>query len=162
MSLAGSWGLSALNAQKGLNYGIVPIPTPNAGDTVRVPTGGETFAVSRSASSAQQKAALAFLNWLITPKEDAQVSIQTGGVIPTIKAAVPQVLAHADSGAQMQPFVTELENGGTERTEYTGTSFSTVATTVGNAIDAAILGQKTAQQAFSSIAEAVRSEQQKG
>jgi hypothetical protein len=39
--------------------------------------------------------------------------------------------------------VAELQNGGTERTQYVGTAYFSIADTIGNAIDAAILGQET-------------------
>lgn len=161
MDLQGSWNIPSFNATKGLSYGVSQIPTRVAGQKLLVPTGGETFAISRSTPTAQQKAALAFLQWLITPQEDAKAAVQVGGLVPTVQTAVPQALPQEDP-ALMQPFVTELQNGGTERTQYVGTAYFNIADTIGNALDAAILGQETPQQAFASIAGTVQSELQQG
>jgi multiple sugar transport system substrate-binding protein len=159
MDLQGSWNIPSFNATKGLSYGVVQIPVRVPGQQLLVPTGGETFAISRTGTTAQQQAALAFLKWLITPQEDAQAAVQVGGLVPTVQAAVSTALPQEDP-AMMKPFVTELQNGGTERTQYVGTAYFNVADTIGNAIDAAVLGQETPQQAFSSIAGTVQSELQ--
>jgi ABC-type glycerol-3-phosphate transport system substrate-binding protein len=159
MDLQGSWNIPSFDATKGLSYGVAEIPTRVPGQKLLVPTGGETFAVSRAGTTAQQKAALAFLQWLLTPQEDATAAVQVGGLVPTVQTAVPKAMPQEDP-TQMQPFVTELQNGGTERTEYVGTAYFNIADTIGNAVDAAILGQETPQQAFSSIAGTVQSEMQ--
>jgi multiple sugar transport system substrate-binding protein len=159
MDLQGSWNIPSFDAAKGLSYGVAEIPTRAPGQKLLVPTGGETFAISRTGTTAQQKAALAFLQWLLTPQEDATAAVQVGGLVPTVQTAVPMAMPQ-ENPAQMQPFVTELQNGGTERTEYVGTSYFNIADTIGNAVDAAILGQETPQQAFSSIAGTVQSEMQ--
>lgn len=156
MILNGSWNIPSFNAVKGLSYGTVPIPTAAPGQKLLVPTGGETFAISHSGTTAQQQAALAFLKWLITPQQDANAAVQVGGLIPTVNAAVPLALQQEDP-AQMQAYVTELQNGGTSRTKYAGTAYNSVSVTVGNAIDAAVLGQTTPAQAFSGIAGTVSS-----
>jgi multiple sugar transport system substrate-binding protein len=159
MDLQGSWNIPSFNATKGLSYGVVQIPTRVAGQKLLVPTGGETWAISRSGTAAQQQAALAFLKWLITPQQDAKAAVQVGGLIPTVDAAVPQALPQEDPSL-MEPFVTELQNGGTERTQYAGTAYFNVANTIGNAMEAARLGQETSQQALSSISSTVKSELQ--
>lgn len=156
MLLNGSWNIPSFNAVKGLSYGTVPIPTPAPGERLLVPTGGETWAISHFGTTAQQQAALAFLKWLITPQEDAKAAVQVGGLIPTVKAAVPLALPQEDP-AQIQAYVSELENGGTSRTEYAGTAYNSVSVTIGNAIDAAVLGQTAPAQAFDSIASTVSS-----
>lgn len=157
MLINGSWQIPTFDAVKNLHYGTVQIPTPAAGQHPLVPIGGETYAIAKSGSAAQQQAALAFLRWLITPQEDAKAALGVGGMIPSVRAAVPLVLPQ-ENPAQMQPYATELENGATPRTQYTGPTFNTVATTIGNALDAAIVGQSTAQQAFAGIAAKVTSE----
>ncbi len=154
MLLNGSWMIPTFDAKKGLSYGTVEIPTRVAGQKLLVPTGGETFGISQSGTTAQQKASLAFLRWLMTPQEDAKAAVQVGGLIPTVKSAVPLALAKEDK-TQMQAYAAELQKGGTERTQYAGTAYNNLSTTVGNAIDAAVLGQKAPAQAFQSIASTV-------
>jgi ABC-type glycerol-3-phosphate transport system substrate-binding protein len=95
------------------------------------------------------------MRWLMSPQEDAKAAIQIGD-LPTVKSAVSTALPQEDP-VQMKAFETELDNGGTERTEYAGTAFNSVSVTIGNAIDAAVLGQQTPQQALRSIAGTVSS-----
>lgn len=156
----GSWNIPAFNSTKGLNYGVVELPTAAPGQKLLVPTGGETWAISRTGTAAQQRAALDFLKWIITPKEDATEAVQVGGLIPTVKSAVGLALAQEPPSLRspLAVFAKELENGGTPRTRFIGNGFSAVTTTVGNAIDAAFLGTQTPAQAFRSIAATVKSE----
>ncbi len=157
MTLNGSWNISTLNGVKGLDYGTVEIPTRVAGQKLLVPTGGETWGIPVTDSAAQKKAALGILTWMLTPQEDAAESIGQGGLIPTVKAAVPLALPKEDP-AQITPYASELQNGGTPRTEFLGTGFDQITTTIGNAIDAAVAGSETAQQAFNAIASEVQSQ----
>lgn len=161
MDLQGSWNIPSFNSTKGLSYGVAQIPTRVAGQKLLVPTGGETFAISHSGTTAQQQAALAFLQWLMSPQEDAQAAVQVGGLVPTVNSAVSQALPQEDP-TSMQPFVTELQGGGTERTQYVGTAYFNIADTIGNAIDAAVTGQSTPQQALNAIAGTVQSDLQQG
>lgn len=157
MLINGSWQIPTFDAVKGLHYGTVQMPTPKLGQHPLVPIGGEVYAISKSGTPEQQQAALGFLRWLITPQENAKASLGVGSLIPSVTAAVPLVLPH-ENAAQMQPYVDELANGATSRTLYTGPTFNTVATTIGNALDAALVGQSTTQQAFANIAATVASE----
>jgi ABC-type glycerol-3-phosphate transport system substrate-binding protein len=160
MDLDGSWNLPTMSSTKGLDYGVVEIPTRVAGQKLYVATGGETWTISRSGTPAEQQAALGFLKWLITPKEDATEAVQVGGLIPTVKSAVPMALAEEPPSLRsgLAVYAKELENGGTERTKFIGTAFNAVTTTVDNAITAAIIGTESPADAFGSIAGTVRSE----
>jgi multiple sugar transport system substrate-binding protein len=160
MDLNGSWNIPTMTSTKGLDFGVIPIPTRSSGQKLYVPTGGETWTIPRVGTSAQQQAALGFLNWLITPKEDATEAVQVGGLIPTVKSAVPMALAEEPASVRpyLQAFATELVNGGTERTKFTGTAFNAVNTAVSNAAVAAIVGSQSPANAFDSIAGTVQSE----
>ena len=109
---------------------------------------------SRDGTPAEQQAALGFLKWLITPKEDATEAVEVGGLIPTVKSAVPTALAEEPANVRpyLESFATELVNGGTERTLFTGTAFNAVNTAVSNAAVAAIVGTQSPANAFDSIA----------
>jgi multiple sugar transport system substrate-binding protein len=160
MDLNGSWNIPTMSTTKGLDYGVVPIPTRSSGQKLYVPTGGETWTISRDGTPAEQQAALGFLKWLITPKEDATEAVQVGGLIPTVKSAVPMALAEEPANVRpyLEAFATELVNGGTERTLFTGTAFNAVNTAVSNAAVAAIVGTASPANAFDSIAGTVQSE----
>jgi multiple sugar transport system substrate-binding protein len=160
MDLNGSWNIPTMSTTKGLDYGVDPIPTRTSGQKLYVPTGGETWTISRDGTPAEQQAALGFLKWLITPKEDATEAVEVGGLIPTVKSAVPIALAEEPANVRpyLEAFATELVNGGTERTLFTGTAFNAVNTAVSNAAVAAIVGSESPANAFDSIAGTVRSE----
>jgi multiple sugar transport system substrate-binding protein len=160
IDLNGSWNIPTLSSTKGLDYGVAPIPTRTSGQKLFVPTGGETWTISRDGTLAEQRAALSFLKWLITPKEDATEAVQVGGLIPTVKSAVPMALAEEPANVRpsLEAFATELVNGGTERTLFTGTAFNAVNTAVSNAAVAAIVGTQSPANAFDSIAGTVQSE----
>lgn len=164
MAEMGAWELSALGTTKGLNWGIVPLPTRTRSQTLLVPTGGETWAIPRSDPPAAKQAAFEYLKWLLTPSVDEQEAIGMGGDVPTVKQAVAPAEGAMDRksksvGEGFKAFVDELVHGGTARTEFTGTAFNAVSTTIGNAIDGAFIGKTTAGQAFdSSLASTVSSE----
>jgi multiple sugar transport system substrate-binding protein len=157
LAIVGPWEISTLNATKGLKYGIVEMPTRTTSQTLVVPTGGETWAMPTTTSGAAKAASIAFLKWLLTPSVDVKEAVGQGGLVPTVKSAVSAALKEEDP-TLMEPFAKELVNGGTPRTKYLGTAFSPATTTIGNAIDAAVTGTQTAQQALDGIASQVKSE----
>jgi multiple sugar transport system substrate-binding protein len=155
----GPWNFAALDAAKNLDWGTAEFPVPQDGDKLLVPTGGETWAIPTTDSTAQKKAALTLLNWLLSPQEDVVESVDNG-LVPTVKAAVAQAVAK--EGAPMEAFAEELEAGGTARTEFTGTETNTVETAVGNAVQQAVIGPTTASQALQGIAASVSADQKSG
>lgn len=152
MEQGGSWTLSTRDAIKGLNYGVEPIPVPKIGDRLYVPTGGETWTIPKT-DTAHEQAALQVLKWLEEPTQVVDESVWQGGLVPTVKSAIPIALKEEDP-VHMAAFATELENGGTARAQTLKVpgNFSTIATIVGNAIDAAVVGPTTAKQALDNIA----------
>jgi multiple sugar transport system substrate-binding protein len=160
MEQSGPWTIATKNAVKGLDYGSAELPTRTGHQKLLVPTGGETWTIPKTDSSAAAQAAFQYLKWLDTPATDVQEAVLQGGLVPTLKAAVAPALAKEDA-AEMEPFAEELLNGGTPRTLYLGTAFDSVSTTVGNAIDAAVVGTATTEQALTSIVSTVQSEIQK-
>ena len=51
-----------LDKHPNLHYGVVPIPTPKAGDQVKVPVGGELWVVSATANKEAAKKMLECLS----------------------------------------------------------------------------------------------------
>jgi multiple sugar transport system substrate-binding protein len=155
MEQNGPWTISTRNAVKGLDYGVVPLPVQNPGDHLYVPTGGETWAIPKS-DPATEQAAFALLKWLAQQANVVRESVMQGGLVPTVRSAIPAALKQEDP-VHMAAFATELQPGGTARayTLHNPEQFSAIATTVGNAIDAAVIGSATAQQALANIAAGV-------
>lgn len=156
MDQNGSWTIATKNAIKGLDYGVAELPTRTGQQKLLVPTGGETWTIPKS-NRVTEEAAFQYLRWLDTPKVDVQEAVLQGGLVPTLKSAVGPALKQEDPTA-MAPFAEELINGGTPRTKFLGKAFDAVSTTVGNAVDAAVIGPTTAQQALNHIASQVASE----
>ncbi|MCU1495899.1 MAG: putative sugar transporter, substrate binding protein [Acidimicrobiaceae bacterium] len=160
MEQTGSWVVSSKDAVKGLDYGTAVLPVRVPGQKLLVPTGGEVWTIPKSSNTAAEKAALQLFKWMESPSVDVKEAVMQGGLIPTVKAAIPAALKEEDP-VHMAAFATELENGGTPRTKYLGNpkSYSAIATNIGNATDAAIIGPTTAQQAFGKIASQVLAEE---
>ena len=64
MLVGGSWLMPQLDPHTDIHYGVVPIPTPKAGDQVKVPVGGELWVVS---ANANKEAAKKMLDCLSSP-----------------------------------------------------------------------------------------------
>jgi multiple sugar transport system substrate-binding protein len=152
MEQDGSWTISTRDTVKGLNYGVAPLPVRQIGQRLLVPTGGEVWTIPKS-NPTTEKAALQFLQWLEEPSTDVHEAVLQGGLVPTVKAAIPGALKLEDP-VHMAAFATELEEGGTARanTLHNPQEFNTIATIVGNAVDAAVIGPTTAKQALDNIA----------
>ena len=58
MMIGGSWLLPQLDEHPDLKYGVVPVPTPKAGEQVKVPVGGELWVVSVTANKEAAKKVL--------------------------------------------------------------------------------------------------------
>lgn len=159
MDQSGPWTIAQKNGIKGLDYGVAELPTRTGHQKLLVPTGGETWTIPKTDPPAAKKAAFQYLKWLDTPAVDVQEAVLQGGLVPTIKSAVPVALKEEDPSA-MGPFAEELINGGTPRTLYLKKAFEAVSTTVGNAIDAAVVGTETTQEALNKIVGQVKSELQ--
>ena len=113
---------------------------------------GETWTIPKT-DTAHEQAALQVLKWLEEPGQVVDESVWQGGLVPTVKSAIPVALKEEDP-VHMAAFATELENGGTARAQTLKDpgNFSTIATIVGNAIDGAVVGPTTAKQALDNIA----------
>ena len=142
MMINGPWQFPALNAVKGLNYGVASIPVPQAGDSVKVPLGGEVWTVPIT-TPAKEKAAGAVLACMNNSAN--QTSFATAvGYVPSLQSAAAQV---AQSTPALAPFVTEVATA-LSRTAEVGTKFPTIATAIETAMQSAITGAATPQQAM--------------
>ncbi len=155
MEQNGPWTISTRDAVKGLSYGVVPLPVQHAGQHLYVPTGGETWTIPQT-SKATEQAAFQLLKWMAQPSNVVRESVMQGGLVPTVKSAIPTALKQEDP-THMAAFATELQNGGTARayTLRNPQQFSNIATIVGNAIDSAVIGQQSSTRALGSIASKV-------
>ena len=142
MMINGPWQFASLNAAKGLNYGVAPIPVPQAGDKVKVALGGEMWAVPIT-TSAKQKAAGAVLACMNNATNQTTFST-AAGYVPSLQTSAAQF---AQATPALAPFVTEVATA-LSRTAEVGTKFPTIATAIETAEQSAITGAASPQQAM--------------
>jgi multiple sugar transport system substrate-binding protein len=140
----GVWNLPALN-EAGINYNVVPIPMPEGG-AAPGPMGGEVLALPLSGDEARMQAAANVINCLLSDE-----SMVTWGnlnaYIPSRQAVAEQV---AEENPMMQSFVdaAAAERARTGPPANLGPDYSKVSQPLWNAIQAALTGAKTPEQAL--------------
>lgn len=143
MMVNGPWQLPLLNAAKGLNFGIVSIPVPAAGQPSVSPLGGEVWAVGHSSPDREAKA-VAVVKCLLTPSMSSEWS-KDAGYIPSDQASAA-ALATADP--QLAPFIAEVATA-KARTAELGTQYPKVSTALYTAMQQALAGGTSPQAALS-------------
>ncbi|TDC14984.1 ABC transporter substrate-binding protein [Streptomyces sp. 8K308] len=133
MMINGSWQLAALDAEEDLDYGVVPLPTPNAGDQPATPLGGETWAVPRGE---RQERAVELLDCVLSPEHMLEWA--------RLRADVP---AHPDIAArlveeqpELAPFVASAPSA-EARTVDLGTGYPAVSQAISTALQRVATGQ---------------------
>jgi multiple sugar transport system substrate-binding protein len=142
----GPWIFPTLNKaglKYNVDYGIVPIPTKAAGQTVIAPLGGETMDIGAGGSSAQQQAAW---EWIQGMQQTATMEKVDGlnFYLPTKTAVVQQYL---QGGPEYNVFAQETENARPRTTEY-GSNYPKVSQAIWTAIQAAITGTASVSSAL--------------
>jgi multiple sugar transport system substrate-binding protein len=143
MMVNGPWQLPLLNAAKGLDFGVVQIPVPAAGDPSVSPLGGEVWAVGHTDTAREQKA-VAVVKCLLTPSMSTAWS-KDAGYIPSDQASAA---ALATSDPQLAPFIAEVGSA-KARTAELGTQYPKVSTALWTAIQQALAGGTSPQSALS-------------
>jgi hypothetical protein len=146
MMVNGPWIFPELN-QKGWKYndqyGIVPIPTDKAGQTVVAPLGGETIDLGTGGSTEQQKLAW---EWLQGMQQTSTMEHVTSLMyyLPTKPAVTDQVLK---GGPEYTVFAKETQTARSRTTEY-GANYPKVSQAIWTAIQSAITGTSSVGSAL--------------
>ncbi|GHK00179.1 sugar ABC transporter substrate-binding protein [Streptomyces sp. Y2F8-2] len=143
MMVNGPWRISELNQDKNLHWGVVPIPVRQAGQTLVTPLGGEVWTVPQTASKArQQKAAqvLACLN-------DSANMLALAEQYFTVPSRTAVASRYAEQVPSMAPFARSVEKA-RARTGELGVKWPKAATGIYTAIQAALTGEQTPQEAL--------------
>jgi sn-glycerol 3-phosphate transport system substrate-binding protein len=135
--------LSNIKANAKFPFGVAMLPSHKRAGS---PTGGGNFHLFKSASPAQQKAALRFLRWLTSPERAAQWGIDTGYVAtrpdawetPAMRAYVAAFPAAAVARDQLKVAVPELSTHDNQQ----------VTQTLDDELQAALLGSKQPKAAL--------------
>jgi multiple sugar transport system substrate-binding protein len=144
MQQNGVWNLSALEKSK-IKFGVVPIPKPDGG-AAPGPMGGEVLTIPVGNDPATLQAAGKIVNCLLSDKEMLEWA--------TLQAYIParQTLAQqaAQSDPNMLPFVqaAAAERSRTGPPANLGPNYNKVSQPLWNAIQAALTGAKTPQDAL--------------
>lgn len=151
MMINGSWNLNKLDADKALHYGIVPMPTPQAGGKPTVALGGEIGTVPVT-SQAGQQAAGKVLSCLLSDQ-----NMTTWDTAHSLVPGRKDVAAkYAQQYPEMQSFVAEVETA-KSRTAVLGAKYQPLSTALGTAIQSALTGQKSPAQALAEAQQAAGS-----
>lgn len=148
MMVNGPWQLPTLNADKKLNFGVVPIPIPDASAKPVTPLGGEVWTVGHSNAKREAKA-VAVVKCLLGQEESLKWS-KDAGYIPSNQQAAAQL---AQEQPQLSAFVAEVGTA-RARTAELGTAYPKVSQALAEAIQSALAGGAAPQSA---LAEAQRS-----
>ncbi|RCG29921.1 extracellular solute-binding protein [Sphaerisporangium album] len=150
MMVNGPWQLPTLNGNKDLEFGIVPIPIPSPTAKPVTPLGGEVWTIGHSTPEREKKAA-AVLKCLLGQEKSLEWS-KAAGYIPSNEAAAKQLAA---SDPQLAPFAEEVATA-LARTAELGTAYPKVSEALFNAIQAALAGGKSPQEALAAAQAAVK------
>lgn len=142
MMINGSWNLARLDSTANLHYGVVPIPVPSAGQQPVVALGGEVGAIPATGSATQQAAAKV-LQCILS--DNVMASWDKGHAYVPSKQTVATTFGQQNP--EMRSFVAEVSTA-RSRTAQLGEKYSKVSTALGTAIQAAITGQQSPQQAL--------------
>jgi multiple sugar transport system substrate-binding protein len=143
MMVNGPWQFPALDEVQGLKYEVVPIPVPQAGETVVAPLGGETWTIPQTGDPARQAKAAEIVACLNT--DDNQIAIATErNTVPTKTALRDRFVAEVP---RMAAF-TEIVQTARARTGKLGPEWPAAATRIYTAVQTAITGGAPPLQAL--------------
>ena len=140
----GVWNLTALKTS-GVNFGIVPIPQPDGG-AAPGPMGGEVLTIPMGKDPAAMQAAGKVVNCLLADKNMLEWAM--------LQAYIPSRQSLADQVAKDDPFMAPFvaaaaaERSRTGPPANLGPNYSKVSQPLWNAIQAALSGAKTPEQAL--------------
>ena len=146
MMINGPWQIPLLNEKEGLNWGVVEIPVPKAGDTSIAPLGGELWAVPRSEDSDKQALAAEVIQCINEDQNQLDLAVK--------RQTVPSKPAlHADFAEQapdMQIFSGIVQNA-RSRTAILGEEWPKTGVEIYTAFQSVLVGDKTPEQAVEAI-----------
>jgi len=138
MMVNGPWNLPALEAAEGLHYAAVPLPVPEAGDTLEAPLGGEAFTVPRTGNPKKMAKAGDFV--ACVTRGEHQLAMATG------RGAVPSDTDVAAEAAAENPVVAtfvDTVQTARSRTALLGPDWPGAATQIYTAQQLALTGSET-------------------
>lgn len=147
MVVNGPWNLPRLKAEAKFDFGVVPIPVPEPGDTSVAPLGGEVWTVPKTQNPDKQAKAAEMIECLNTD-ENQMAMAQDRLTIPS----KPDVAAkYAKQSDAAETFVKQVA-GARARTAKLGEDWPTTAQAIYTAVQAALTGQASPEVALNRAA----------
>ncbi|WP_432541931.1 sugar ABC transporter substrate-binding protein [Kineococcus sp. SYSU DK002] len=143
MMINGPWNFGTLDATEGLEYGIVPIPVPQAGGKTVSPFGGEAWAIPQSGDQEKMKKAAELVQCLNSDENEVEISLGTG-TVPTKPELASQVTS---KNPNLQAFADQVPDL-RARTGELGPEWPDAATKIYTAVQNALVGGMTPEAAL--------------
>ncbi|MBF4564331.1 ABC transporter substrate-binding protein [Plantibacter sp. VKM Ac-2876] len=147
MMINGPWQIPALSADTNLKYGSVQVPVNKAGQTPVAPLGGEVWTVPVTGDKDKQAKAAKFVE-CISSDENQLALAEARFTVPTKTALAEQYVAKVP---EMAAFTEQVANA-RSRTGELGEEWPEAATEIYTAIQLALTGQATPEEAFKQAA----------
>ncbi|MPY31275.1 ABC transporter substrate-binding protein [Streptomyces adustus] len=144
MMLNGPWRIPALNKDENLHWGVASVPVPRTGQTPVTPLGGEVWTVPQSPSKARQEKAAQVLACL----NDSSSMLALAKQHFTVPSRSTVASQYAEQVPSMAAFVQSVESA-RPRTAKLGVKWPKAATGIHTAIQAALTGEQTPEEALS-------------
>ncbi|WP_028661760.1 ABC transporter substrate-binding protein [Saccharomonospora saliphila] len=141
MMINGSWNLARLD-EEGPEYGVVPIPAPDASTDPVVALGGEVGAIPATGAGSQEAAAQV-LSCVLS--EDNM--IEWGGSHAYVPSRTGAAEAFVENNPAMGPFVEQVATA-RSRTAELGEHYPKVSQELSGALQAALTGEASAREAL--------------
>ncbi|CAL9370432.1 Maltose_maltodextrin-binding periplasmic protein [Streptomyces sp. enrichment culture] len=143
MMINGPWRIAALNNDRNMNWGVAPVPVPRVGQVPVTPLGGEVWTVPQSSSKDRQKKAAEVLSCLNSAPNTLTLAEQHF----TVPSRTAVAARYAEQDPTMAVFVKSVE-GARVRTGELGVRWPKAATGIYTAIQAALTGEQTPEEAL--------------
>ncbi|MEU9671172.1 sugar ABC transporter substrate-binding protein [Streptomyces bobili] len=143
MMVNGPWRISDLNQAEKLHWGVAPIPVRQTGQALVTPLGGEVWTVPQSASKTRQEKAAQVLVCLNDSTN--QLALAKRNFTAPSRSAVAS--RYTEQVPSMAAFVKSVE-GARARTGELGVRWPKAATAIYTAIQSALTGQQTPEEAL--------------
>ncbi|WP_402842609.1 extracellular solute-binding protein [Microbacterium sp. GXS0129] len=147
MMINGPWQIPALDADASIEWGSVQVPVNKAGQTPVAPLGGELWTIPQTGDKAKQANAAQLVECLTSDDTEMKLATQRF-TVPVRTSLAGDYVAEMPS---MEAFVKQVENA-RSRTGELGEEWPKAATQIYTAIQLALTGQATAEDAFAQAA----------
>ncbi|WP_026820400.1 sugar ABC transporter substrate-binding protein [Arthrobacter castelli] len=151
MVVNGPWNLPRLKAEATFDFGVVPIPVPDPGDTSVAPLGGEVWTVPKTENPDKQAMAAEMIECLNTD-ENQMAMAKDRLTIPS----KPDVAAeYAKQSEAAETFVNQV-GGARARTAKLGEDWPATAQAIYTAVQTALTGQASPEVALDRAARTIK------